>query len=231
MTPPSLAECATPQAIVVIPAFDEAATIGAIVEETRSQGHAVIVVNDASQDATGMIARGAGAAVLDLPCRLGAWGATQAGMRLALRSSSHATIVTIDGDGQHPPGNILDLTAPISRGAADIVIGSCPARGSAARHVAWWIFKAISGLEIGDLTSGFRAYSRYAARAMVGAEATLADYQDLGILLLARRKALRVREVPVRMGQRAVGKSHIFSSWLKVTRYMMYTFTIACTRR
>ena len=216
--------------IVIIPAFDEEATIASIVVEVRTQGYPVIVVNDASADGTSAAAQSAGALVLDLPCRLGAWGATQAGMRQALRTG-YQNIVTIDGDGQHPPGDISTLLAPIVENAADIVIGSCVARGSIARHTAWSFFRALSGLRLKDLTSGFRAYSLAAARASLGAEATLADYQDLGILLLARRKSYRLQEVPVLMCPRIVGKSHVFSSWLKVAQYMIYTLIISCVRR
>lgn len=216
--------------MVVIPALNEEATIADIVAEVRAQGLAVMVVNDASEDRTADAARAAGAEVLDLPCRLGAWGATQAGMLRALRLGCRH-VVTIDGDGQHPPGDIRSLLGPVAAGEADIVIGSCTARASKARRLAWRLFQALSGLAISDLTSGFRAYNLRAARAMLSAEATLADYQDLGILLLARRRSFRIREMPVAMCPRAVGKSHIFSSWLKVARYMVYTTTIACTRR
>lgn len=218
------------QAVAVIPALNEEATIGMVVEAVLGQGFPAIVVNDASRDRTSAAARRAGATVLDLPCRLGAWGATQAGMRLGLRLG-HRLIVTLDGDGQHEAADIRTLVAPVADGAADIAIGSCPARGDAARQAAWRLFRVLSGLEVGDLTSGFRAYSQKAARAMLGPEATLADYQDLGLLLLARRRAIRLREVPVRMRPRVQGESHIFSSWPKVARYMAYTLAIACTKR
>lgn len=217
-------------AVVVIPALNEEATIAEIVSRVRALGLPVIVVNDASEDATASRARASGAEVLDLPCRLGAWGATQAGMHRALRCG-YINIVTLDGDGQHPPDDIQALLAPIRSCEADIVIGSCVARASTARHLAWKLFQLISGLRLSDITSGFRAYSLSATRSMLSAEATLADYQDLGILLLARRRKFRVREIAVTMCPRVVGKSHIFSSWLKVARYMVYTVTVACTRR
>ena len=217
-------------AVVVIPALNEEATIAEIVSRVRALGLPVIVVNDASEDATASRARASGAEVLDLPCRLGAWGATQAGMHRALRCG-YGNVVTLDGDGQHPPDDIHALLAPIRSCEADIVIGSCVTRASTARHLAWKLFQLISGLRLSDITSGFRAYNLSATRSMLSAEATLADYQDLGILLLARRRKFRVREIPVSMCPRVVGKSHIFSSWLKVARYMVYTITVACTRR
>lgn len=220
----------TPGPIVVIPAYNEEGTIAAIVSAARGQGYAVLVVNDRSQDGTRAAALLAGAEVLDLPVRIGAWGATQAGMRFALRLGRRV-VVTLDGDGQHPPEDIATLAGPVAAGRADLVIGSCTERGSAARQLAWRMFRSITGLRVQDLTSGFRAYGPKAARVMIGAEAVLADYQDLGVLLLARRRGLRVEETPVRMCPRASGKSHIFSSWLKVGRYMVYSVALAFMRR
>lgn len=216
-------------AVAVIPARDEAATVGAVARGALALGFPVIVADDDSTDATAAAAAEAGATVLALPCRLGAWGATQAGLRLALGMGADI-IVTLDADGQHRPEDIPALAAPVARGTADIAIGSCPERGGPARQGARRLLRALSGLSVADPTSGFRAYGRQAARAMLGAEALLADYQDLGLLLLARRRGLRLAEVPVGMGARADG-SRVFPSWLHVARYLAYTAAIACARR
>lgn len=216
--------------LVVIPAQDEAATIGEVVAEVRTLGHPVLVVNDASRDATSRLARAAGAEVLDLPCRLGAWGASQTGIRLALRQGFRV-VVTIDADGQHAPADIGVVVRPILDGVADLVIGACPERGSRARRLAWRLFRLLSGLALTDLTSGFRAYGEKAAREMLGAEATLADFQDVGILLIAMRRRLRIVELPVAMCPRASGKSRIFYSWPRVLQYMLYTVMVSCLRR
>ncbi len=216
--------------IVVIPVLDEESTIAPLVQAIRATGLPVVVVNDASSDQSAARAREAGARVLDLPWRMGAWCAAQAGICLGLREG-YGRLITIDGDGQHNPEDIAKLLAPLAEGKADIVIGSCTARGSVARRIAWRFFRTLSGLTIKDFTSGYRAYSRQAAQCLLGDEASLADYQDLGVLLAARRHGLRIVEIAVDMRQRSTGKSHIFSSWLKVAQYLVYTFAIACTRR
>lgn len=215
---------------VVIPAFNEEPTIAGIVRRLRAEAFHVVVVDDGSTDATAASAAGAGAVVLDLPCRLGAWGATQTGVRHALRTGARR-VVTMDADGQHDPADARGLLAPIEAGLADVVIGSCRERGSSLRRVAWGLFQALSGLDLQDLTSGFRAYGQGAARALLSAEATLLNYQDMGVLLLLRKQGFRISEVAVRMCPRSVGKSHIFDSWHKVARYMTYTITITCSRR
>ena len=87
-----------------------------------------------------------------------------------------------------------------------------------------------TGLEVTDLTSGFRCYRGDALRVLASSEATLLDYQDVGTLLMLRRAGLQVVEVPVRMNERVAGASRIFGSWLKVARYMAIT-TLLCLSR
>ena len=84
-----------------------------------------------------------------------------------------------------------------------------------------------TGLTIDDLTSGFRYYNADACRLLAGEEATLLDYQDIGVLLIIRHANLRVAEIPVAMNPRRVGASRVFSSWWTVGRYMLET-TLLC---
>ncbi|TLY46911.1 MAG: glycosyltransferase, partial [Gammaproteobacteria bacterium] len=79
-----------------MPARNEAATVAEVVRGVLAQGCCdVLVVNDASSDATAAEARAAGATVIDLPLNLGAWGATQTGMRYAQRKR-YEIVVTLD---------------------------------------------------------------------------------------------------------------------------------------
>jgi hypothetical protein len=112
-------------------------------------------------------------------------------------------------------------------GAADVVIGACPQRGSKARKLAWAFFRRLAGFSIEDLTSGFRAYNRRAIELLAGSEATLLDYQDIGVLLLLRKARMTIVELPVEMNPRLSGKSRIYSSWWAVLRYMAET-TVLC---
>ena len=103
--------------LVVMPARDEAPTVGAVVEGVRQTlPCAVLVVDDASTDDTASAASAAGAIVLRLPLGLGAWGATQAGIRYA-RRNGFSEVITLDADGQHLPDSLPLLRAARERRA------------------------------------------------------------------------------------------------------------------
>lgn len=213
--------------VILIPAYNEAATIGSIVGAVkRHLACEVVVVDDASTDKTAGIARSAGATVLSLSCNLGAWGATQAGIRYALKAG-YKQVLTMDADGQHLPEAFPSLLIALASGEADVVIGACTGRGSHARQFAWTYFRKLTGLGIEDLTSGFRAYNEAAMAVLASSEATLLDYQDVGVLLLLRRARLRIKEVSVSMRERDYGGSRVFPSWLIVGKYMLQT-SILC---
>jgi len=214
--------------LIVIPAKDEVETIGAVIRALVEKGfHHVFVIDDHSIDGTGDIARAAGATVARPVLPLGAWGGMQLGIRYAV-SHGHEAVITMDADGQHEVAEIPVLLA--AAGQADVVIGAHPARASALRQLAWRWFRMIAGFELRDLTSGFRYYNQDAINILAQDEATLIDYQDVGVLLLLRKAGLRLVEVPVSMNTRQVGRSRIFNSWFSVLRYMVTT-TLLCLAR
>jgi glycosyltransferase involved in cell wall biosynthesis len=211
--------------LVVIPARDEAATIGQVVRALIAAGwQHVFVIDDHSTDDTGDIACHAGATVARPVLPLGAWGAMQLGLRHALEHG-YASAITMDADGQHEVQEIPTLL--VGGLCADVVIGAHVERASWMRQLAWSWFRAIAGFELRDLTSGFRLYNREAIRVLADGEATLLDYQDVGVLLLLRKSGMHMVEVPVSMNTRQVGRSRIFYSWFSVIRYMVST-TLLC---
>ena len=214
--------------LIVIPAQNEAATIGPLLLRLRTSGwHDVLVINDQSTDDTGKIAHAAGAKVLSPTLPMGAWGGMQAGICYALRHGYHA-VITMDADGQHEVEEIPVLLQ--SRHRADLVVGAFPERASRMRQLAWNWFRQLAGFDLRDLTSGFRLYNRDVMEVLASPDATLLDYQDLGALLLVRRAGLQICEVPVSMNVRAVGKSRIFNSWISVAKYMIAT-SLLCVAR
>jgi hypothetical protein len=151
--------------LIVIPAFNEARTIGAVVAGARRHGP-VLVVDDGSTDGTGDVARAAGADVLILARRQGKGGALRAGVDVGRRRGADR-VVTLDGDGQHDPGDIPRLLATAGRSPRAIVVGARPADPRPASRARWnacrvagffvdWITDAV----IRDTQSGFRAYPR-----------------------------------------------------------------------
>ena len=217
--------------LVIIPARDEEIAVGEVIQNVQSSFPCdIVVVDDASSDATIQVARKAGAHVVPLTVRLGSWGAVQAGMRYALRNK-YQTVVTLDGDGQHTPSTIPSLLEFMLQSKVDVVIGAYTKRGSWQRKLAWRVFQIITGLAIKDLTSGLRVYNKKAISLLSSPEATLLDYQDLGVLLLLQKEGLRVAEFPCVMFPRVSGHSRIFSTWLEVFKYMVHTLLLSFSRR
>lgn len=217
--------------VVVIPARDEEADVATVVERVLALGCKAVVVDDHSSDGTRESARRAGATVLEMPFHAGAWAAIQAGMRYArLYNCSH--VVTLDADGQHNPEDIPALFELISaRDAPNVVIGACVERANRRRRLAWRTLRWLSGLQIGDLTSGFRIYDRIAIELLVSQHHTLIEYQDVGVLLGLRHAGLRLVEVDVPMQPRCHGMSRIFNSWPMVAYYLVYSALIGGSRR
>ena len=214
----------------MIPARDEVVTVGAVVAGVREAlGCRVLVVDDASTDGTAAAARAAGAEVLMLPIGLGAWGASQAGIRFAVRNG-YPSVLSLDADGQHPASSLPLLFEAHRRSAANVVIGTCIERLSLPKRIAWRYLRLLTGLGLQDFTSGLRLYDGAAIEALASPEASLLDFQDVGVLMLLAGKGLRIAETPTPMRERAVGHSRVFASWAVVGRYLFHT-TILCISR
>src|SRR2546426_37847 len=185
---------------VVIPAYQAAATVGAVVARTRRAvpGAIVYVVDDGSTDETGKQA-GQGATVLAHPRNLGKGAALRTGIARALADGA-GVIVTVDADGQHPPEDIPRLVVPVGAGEADLVLGA-RARTQAmplGRRCTNWLSAALAsrlaGRAVPDAQTGFRALSRRAAQAIQPREARY-DF-EAAFLLEALARGLAVRSVP-----------------------------------
>ena len=216
---------------VVIPALNEAATLSVLLPQLSNIGAAeVIIVNDCSEDSTMAAAAQHDVTVISLLEGLGAWGATQAGLRYAAKKR-YDYVITMDADGQHLPSEIPKLQRCAKKTGADVVIGSCRQRGSLPRRMAWKTFSLLSGVAIEDPTSGFRLYMRSTLPILTSGKATLLEYQDMGILLALVRSGLNIQESEVEMRSRSFGKSRIFSSWASVCYYMTCTLLLIASKR
>jgi glycosyltransferase involved in cell wall biosynthesis len=222
---------APPATIIVMPAFNEEQVIGSVIRDIHQLCDVpVLVVDDASTDDTVARAEAAGATVITLPVQLGAWGATQTGLRFALRHHFEC-VISMDADGQHEARCLQELAQPVLHGEADVCIGACTSRGSPMRKFAWILMKKVSGLSLDDITSGLRVYNRRATIELAGWRATLLDYQDIGVLLLLQSRGLRITDLQVGMRPRLNGPSRVFRSWLLVAYYMCHTLLLGFTKR
>lgn len=220
-----------PRVGIILPAHNEAASVGAVVRSIRIRyPWPVFVVDDCSSDDTVAVAREAGARVLPLTSQLGAWGATQAGFRYLL-GHGYQIAATLDADGQHDPGSLPALLNPVLAGEADVAIGTCTHRGSRLRLFAWQLMRGSSGLTVEDITSGFRVYNHSALQVLADRRATLLDYQDVGVLQRLQAEGMRLCDVRVHMHERSAGVSRTFNSWRVIGVYMLHTLILGFAKR
>lgn len=200
--------------LVVIPAFNESAAIGAVVADVRHCVPAadILVVDDGSRDNTAEIARRAGAMVARLPFNLGVGGAMRTGFRYAARNGYDA-VVQVDGDGQHDASFIPLLLDGLRE--TDLVIGArfAGAGDYAVRGPRRWAMRSLStimstltGAQLADTTSGFRATGRRAIHVFAHHYPTEYLGDTIETLVIARKTGLTVSQVPVAMVPRSTGR-------------------------
>jgi glycosyltransferase involved in cell wall biosynthesis len=205
--------------LVIVPAWNEEATLGDVLAETRealdSAGVSadILVVDDGSVDGTGRVAERAGVLVAHLPVNLGVGAAMRTGYRYA-RTWGYAAAVQVDADGQHNPADIPALLQGLLDGA-DIVIGARVAGDGAylARGPRRWAMALLSAVisriahsRLTDTTSGFKACNERAIELF--AHSYPAEYlgDTVESLVVAARSHLVIRQVEVVMRPRAGGQ-------------------------
>jgi len=210
---------ATERILAIVPAYNEEATVGAVVRELNNQAPFldIVVVDDGSLDNTVKEAGSAGATVLSLPTNLGIGGAMKAGMSFALKRG-YDMALQVDGDGQHDPSQVHCLLEPLRSGEVDVAVGS-RFLGTGGYKPPWHrrlgtlllsaMVRAATGLKATDTTSGFRAMNRRALEFL--AENYPEDYPESESLVLMHMAGIRWKEVPVIMRSRSGGISSIRS--------------------
>lgn len=204
-----------PKVLVIIPAFNESRNIVNTVHSVVDAGYDYIVVNDGSTDDTAKVCRANSFNMLDLPQNLGIGGAVQAGHKYAVQYGYDIDI-QVDGDGQHDPSYIPKLVDKVLSGS-DLVIGSRfieetdGFQSSFLRRVGikWLskVIKLVSGQDITDPTSGFRACGCSAIDLFC--KQYPVDYPEPDSIVLALSRGLNVSEVSVMMRERQGGSSSI----------------------
>lgn len=217
--------------LVIIPAFNEAANIVQTIEGLRVAAPEtdVLVVDDASSDATAELAAAAGVDVVSLACNLGYGAAVQTGFRYAV-AHGYEVAIQMDADGQHDPASLPALLEPVRRGDVDVTLGS-RFLGRAEYPISWprrvgmRLFAALAscvlGRKITDPTTGFQALSRPVMR-YFAEDNYPSDYPDADAIILLAFRGFRVREVPVVMKPRVAGAS--MHRGLTTVRYVLKMF-------
>jgi glycosyltransferase involved in cell wall biosynthesis len=181
---------------IVIPAFNEAATIGAVVANAQRFG-AVFVVDDGSADATADVARANGAEVIRHERNRGYDGALQSGVARAVEQG-FAVVLTMDADGQHRPEQVAEFMRAIDAGA-DVVIGVRDRRQRFAEHLFSGVSRLLWGIQ--DPLCGMKAYRSGIYRQ----RGHFDSYGSIGteLAIYAARCGARIAQVPVMTRERA----------------------------
>lgn len=228
-------ECLRCKLVIIIPALNEAATIGRVMSHIPTSlpniaEQEVVVVDDGSTDNTAAIAAAAGASVISHRHTMGVGAAFHTGIKEALQRGADV-IVNIDADGQFNPADIPHLLTPILESRADFVTASRFARADLKPDMPplklwgnkWmvWLINAITKKHFTDVSCGFRAYSREAAlRLTLFGHFTYTQETFIDLAF----KDMAMVEVPLRVrGQRQHGTSRVADN---LWRYGLKTATI-----
>jgi len=183
---------------IVMPAYNEERSIGKVLDALKRDGwHKIIVVDDGSRDRTAEIARSKGALVVSHEKNMGLGAALRSGLGRA-RKLGADRVITFDADGQHDPKAIESLAKALKN--ADLVIG-------VRRHLEIPLHKRVGnfGLNlitclfsgvITDSQSGSRAFNKRALE-LIRIRSNRYEVSS-EIIIQARKRGLRLREVPVK---------------------------------
>lgn len=187
--------------IAVVPAYEAADTIRAVVEGIRRHVRDVVVVDDGSTDRTGETAASAGAEVLWLSANSGKGAAIRAALAAVLPTSA-THVAFLDADGQHDPDDLPALL-DAARSGEDFVIGSrvrgtedIPRVRFRTNEIGSRILTRMTGHEVEDGQSGFRVIAAPLLRRLA---LSARGYSiETEVLLKAARHVPRFASVPVR---------------------------------
>ena len=226
--------------VIIIPCYNEEECVQIVYNEVAN----IIVpncyieyifINDCSKDNTLGVLKKNNAKIIDLPVNLGIGGAVQTGFKYAL-SNNFDIAIQLDGDGQHPSYQVIDLIRPLLNNEADVVIGSRfllkeGFQSTFVRRLGINYFKLLNKLlvkqTITDNTSGFRAINKKAIDLVC--EYYPDEYPEPEAIILFSLNNLRIKEVPVIMRSRLGGVSsiHQFKSiyyMIKVSLAIFFIF-------
>ena len=198
--------------VVLIPAYNESDSIVHVIKEVNMLGLGlnIVVIDDGSKDQTREFALNSGAICLSHPINCGVGAALITGLTWASKYQFDQVVI-VDADGQHPSENIKSMLEMLQE--SDLVIGcrdwekydSIKVR-KIAHALLRTSLKFKFGIQVSDVTSGFRAMTIDAARTLIP---TLGDQylEDTIMLLVEAKKArLRISEVPVVIRSRQAGE-------------------------
>ncbi len=227
--------------LIIIPAYNEEESIGKFLSLLVSSDVInfadMLIINDASTDATLNIVKKMNIPVISHPYNLGYGTALQTGYKYAV-SNHYKYLIQMDSDGQHDICNIQKIYSCLqSRETPDLVIGSRFLKESRtfpislkkrlAIHFFRKAIKLASKQEISDPTSGLQGltYPVFEYYAQMGNFDN--NYPDANMLVQMALLGYQIREIPAVMHQRKAGKSMHFGI-IEPLLYMCIMFFSTC---
>lgn len=186
--------------VALIPAYQEAPRIGAVVSAARRHVP-VTVVDDGSTDNTADVARLAGAEVLVQTPNQGKGAALRTGFRHLLATGADAAL-TLDADGQHDPADIPAFLASHEQAAADLIVGRRDFRRMPAVRRLSNVLGGVAlswavGSEVPDNQSGFRMVGRQLMDAMLDSRESGFEF-EVEMIAVCIAEGLTLRWLPIR---------------------------------
>lgn len=186
--------------VVVIPAYNEAEHLAALLPIVRDQGMPIIVVDDGSQDGTCQVAQRFTPHVLQHSINLGKGAAMLTGAEYAFQKLHATAIIYMDGDGQHDPRELKNFRQQLELGHG-VVFGirdlwtKMPKQRVVGNILVSLVTQFLFGKYIPDILSGFKAFSRQAFQ-RIRWEAS--GYEvEMEIAVHVARKRMKFRLLPI----------------------------------
>ena len=204
---------------VIIPCYNEAVTIGKVVDDFRRvlPEAAVYVYDNNSSDGTGDIAREHGA-IVKVERRQGKGNV----VRSMFRDIDADYYIMVDGDDTYPAEAARELLAPLQAGEADMTVGDRLSNGSYGEendrafhgfgnNLVRWLIKAIYGFAFDDVMTGYRAFNRVFVKTMPVLSEGFQIETELSIHAVDKR--WRIVDVPIEYRDRPEGSESKLSTF------------------
>lgn len=229
-------ETRVPKYLVVLPTYNELESLPVVLERLFAHNPqvSVLIVDDASPDGTGELANRMAKAdariqVLHRDAKNGLGAAYIAGFRLGL-SQGFDYLIEMDADGSHRSEDLVKLIEAST--SADLVIGSRWVRGGAVENWAWhrvalsrfgnMYARTLLGVNIRDMTAGFRVFRADLVAKLIETEVASAGYSfQIEMAWRASKAGAVITEVPITFVEREFGSSKMSSAIVREALWLI----------